>query len=152
MTSQNYTITIATLDDLDDLLEIEGLCFESDWFSFNQLANLITKPKGVFYVVKHNESAIAYMSLVYRKGVDTVRIYSIAVHPGYRGQNIAKTLIGIAKQYAIDNGYAGLSLEVKITNEPALALYHKMGFVEVAVKPFYYMDGSNAYKMEMRIN
>ena len=43
---------------------------------------------------------------------------------------------------------AKITLEVKVTNTPAIRLYMKNGFIPVGVKPAYYHDGSDAIYMQ----
>lgn len=64
-----------------------------------------------------------------------------------RGQGVAKKLlleiINQAKSKA-----AGLRLEVKCDNQPALNLYRQLGFEVTDLLPNYYSDGSDGYRMQ----
>jgi ribosomal protein S18 acetylase RimI-like enzyme len=57
----------------------------------------------------------------------------IGVSAEVRGQGVGAHLIRRALDYSHQNGAHYLSLTVDPTNAPALALYHKMGFVTVAI-------------------
>ena len=46
---------------------------------------------------------------------------------------------------------AKITLEVKVTNAAAIALYMKNGFIPAGIKPCYYHDGSDAIYMQRLI-
>ena len=65
---------------------------------------------------------------------------NIAVHPGWRRRGIAEILI---EQLIVElkrRGSNSLSLEVRLSNEPAIALYRKLGFRQVGCRPNYYRN------------
>ena len=67
--------------DIPAILEIEWECFREDSFSKEQFAYLISRSKGIFYVMMEADRVIAYVSLLFHGGTRYLRIYSIAVHP-----------------------------------------------------------------------
>jgi len=142
----------ATLDDLESILEIEKVCFGVDSFTRKQFRYLITKAKGVFYVLKLKTRVVGYISLISNSYTRNLRIYSIAVHPDMRGYGFARQLLNTSLQYAFTNKFKAISLEVKTTNTPALSLYEKSGFIKTSLKPYYYQDGSDAYGMRLLID
>ena len=129
---QTVHLRKANLRDIPAILEIEQECFREDSFSREQFAYLIGRSKGTFYVVVEQEQIIAYISLLLHAGTHYLRIYSIE-------QTIAT---------AHDCKAAKITLEVKVTNTPAIRLYMKNGFIPVGVKPAYYHDGSDAIYMQ----
>ena len=118
----------ATLADLDSILEVENLSFESDMFSRNQFIYLITRSKGAFLVAKFNDRIMGYISSLSNVRTKIVRIYSIAVHPDARRKNIAQSLIDKIIEYSLQNHFSTIVLEVKTTNTKAINLYKKNGF------------------------
>jgi len=141
----------ATLADLDSILQIENLSFESDSFSRKQFIYLITRSKGAFFVAKLDDKAVGYISLLSNSHTRIIRIYSIAVHPDARGKNVAQFLINKSMEYVLGNGFFTISLEVKTTNTKAINLYKKNGFDISHIKNGYYDDGSNAYHMKLSV-
>jgi [ribosomal protein S18]-alanine N-acetyltransferase len=74
-------------------------------------------------------------------------IISVAVMPDYRKQGIAFSLVEQAisalRTLHVDECY----LEVRLSNDPAIKLYNKMGFDTTRTIPRYYFDGSDAFVM-----
>jgi len=145
---QTVHLRKANLRDIPAILEIEQECFREDSFSREQFAYLIGRSKGTFYVVVEQEQIIAYISLLLHAGTRYLRIYSIAVHPDFRGRKLGQLLMEQTIATAHDCKAAKITLEVKVTNTPAIRLYMKNGFIPVGVKPNYYHDGSDAIYMQ----
>ena len=80
--------------------------------------------------------------------IDEGHITNIAVRKDYRGQGIGRLLTAGLMQYAANMGVQYMTLEVRVSNEPALALYKKLGFKKAGVRKKYYEDnGEDAYIM-----
>jgi ribosomal-protein-alanine N-acetyltransferase len=67
-------------------------------------------------------------------GPDEAEILNIAVRPRLRMRGIASVLL----KAALDAAPATFFLEVRESNEAARALYRKLGFAEVGIRPGYY--------------
>ena len=141
----------AKVGDIPAILEIEQECFQEDSFSREQFVYLICRSKGTFYVVVEQERMIAYVSLLFHVGTRYLRIYSIAVHPDFRGKGLGQALMDQTIRTANECKAAKITLEVKVTNAAAIALYMKNGFIPAGIKPCYYHDGSNAIYMQRLI-
>ena len=83
----------AQQSDIPAILEIEWECFREDSFSKEQFAYLISRSKGTFYVMMEGDRVIAYVSLLFHGGTHYLRIYSIAVHPDFRGKGLGQALM-----------------------------------------------------------
>lgn len=121
--------------DIPAILEIEWECFREDSFSKEQFAYLISRSKGTFYVMMEADRVIAYVSLLFHGGTRYLRIYSIAVHPDYRGRGLGQVLMDQTIQTAGECKAAKITLEVKVTNTSAIGLYMKNGFIPAGIKP-----------------
>jgi len=139
----------ATLSDLDAILDIEHFCFPFDCFSRKQFAYLITKSKGIFYVLKQQEKVVAYVTVVTNVHTRNARIYSIAVHPEARGNNYGQILLEKSIEFARQKQMKAINLEVNTNNTPAINLYEKNGFTTILIRKDYYLDGSDAFGMRL---
>lgn len=138
----------AELADIPAILEIEQVCFQEDSFSKQQFAYLIVRSKGAFYVVQEENRLIAYVSLLFHEGTRYLRVYSIAVHPDFRGKSLGQRLMEQTVRVACEYEAEKITLEVKESNTPAIGLYMKNGFIPAGIKPHYYHDGSDAIYMQ----
>jgi ribosomal-protein-alanine N-acetyltransferase len=74
--------------------------------------------------------------------VDEAHIASLATHPDFRQQGIAKQLLVTALDHAYMEGARSAFLEVRAGNETARRMYHKFGFEEVGLRERYYKDNN----------
>lgn len=72
--------------------------------------------------------------------VDDLHITNIAVDPAFRRRGIASDLMSSVIAYARDAEVTGVTLEVRASNEAALALYRRFGFAPEGVRKGYYHD------------
>ncbi|MFA9429658.1 ribosomal protein S18-alanine N-acetyltransferase [Egicoccus sp. AB-alg2] len=79
--------------------------------------------------------------------LDDVHVLDVAVAPAVRGRGIGRRLLEelIVQERAA--GAAGVTLEVRRSNVPAIALYRRLGFTVEGQRPRYYPDGEDALLM-----
>lgn len=133
------SIVIAPLraDHLDDLAIIESVSFSRPW-SRSALAEELQNPLAVFYVAEDEISrhAVGYLGMLHI--LDEADFTNIAVLPGYRRKGIASALISKAIEYARNHKLKRITLEVRVSNAPAISLYERYHFVKDGVRPNYY--------------
>jgi ribosomal-protein-alanine N-acetyltransferase len=78
---------------------------------------------------------------------DEVHILDVAVHPGHRRRGVGRLLLQHILAEARQNGVRSASLEVRVSNQPAIALYQALGFQQVAIRRQYYENGEDAFLM-----
>ena len=124
-------------DHLDSLADLESLAFSTPW-SYDALAEELQNPLAVFLVAEDvdAESAVGYLGMHHI--LDEGFIANLAVHPAYRRQGIARSLLREAQEYAEAHDLARLTLEVRASNVPAIALYEGMGFTRDGIRPRFY--------------
>ncbi len=71
---------------------------------------------------------------------DEAHITGIAVRETYRRQGIGEQLIISAVELALEQKASILTLEVRVSNTGAQALYSKYGFTQVGLRKAYYTD------------
>ena len=98
------------------------------------------------WVVEEDGEIVAY--LVSWLVTDELHIGNIAVKPELRGRGIGATLLRYSLDDAAGHGVALATLEVRMSNESAIALYRRFGFLDVAIRKGYYSDdGEDALVM-----
>ena len=130
-------ITSMHADHLDDLADLESMTFSTPW-SYDALAEELQNPLAVFYVAEdvEAESAIGYVGMHHI--LDEGFITNVVVHPAYRRQGIAASLLEEIKEYGENHDLSRITLEVRASNNAAIALYKKFGFEKDGVRPGFY--------------
>lgn len=85
--------------------------------------------------------------LYYSDIYDRLEINQFEVYEKYRKNGIGEKIIS----QLINNTQYNISLEVNCENEPAINLYKKVGFIEVAIRKGYY-NGVDGILMEYQRN
>lgn len=86
-----------------------------------------------------------------RRASDEAEILSVAVAREARGRGHARTLLASHLQALAHSGVRKVHLEVEDGNDPALALYRRLGFSNIGQREGYYKrpDGSRAAALTM---
>lgn len=144
--TNEITICPMTEEDLDQVLAVEQACFPSPWLRqhfLDELKSSYAFPLSAFAADGSLVGFICPMLLL-----DEGHILDVAVDPACRGKGVGRLLV----QRVLDDCRAGgasfVSLEVRVSNDSAIALYGKMGFVETGRRRRYYKDGEDALMME----
>ena len=146
----NLVIRKAVVSDINDILQIEHASFQVDCFSKGQFKYLLSH--AIFYVAENNKKILGYYILLTKRRSKKVRLYSIAVHPNARGENVGQVLMYHLIHVAKEMYYSCVTLEVRENNVQAIQLYEKFGCVQRGIKTHYYVDGANALIMHCYLN
>lgn len=119
------------------IAEIEKLCFNDPW-SENSIRYELTNAISLWLVAVCDGKVAGYVGS--QSVLDEADMMNIAVHPDYRKQGVAQMLIAQLIAMLSTQGVRSLTLEVRTSNDPAIALYEKMGFVQVGRRPNYYRN------------
>ena len=125
--------------DLPAVLALEEELFpESPWPRSEFLYELNENPFSNLWVEEENGEIIGYIDwwILYEKA----QLANIGVAARAQKQGIGRKLLRKCIAHAEENGCEILSLEVRVSNSPAIALYEKMGFVQVGRRPRYYTN------------
>ena len=72
--------------------------------------------------------------------LDEAQITNVAIAPEYRGQGIGSQLMKELICQVKARGATAMTLEVRPSNAPAIALYTSFGFRDTGRRPGYYQD------------
>lgn len=75
----------------------------------------------------------------------------VVTNPAQRRQGYAHRLLRAAFQHFQDSGIELIFLEVRVSNLPAIQLYHSLGFESGRVRRAYYSDGEDALEMALSL-
>lgn len=142
-------LSTATRADLADLLSLEEAAFPVDRISHRAWRHLVEHAHGRVVVARDARGELLGAAVVlFRRGSQVARLYSLATAPAARGRGVGRTLLAEVVAEARRRGRERLRLEVRTDNETALQLYRSAGFTAVGELPDYYVDGSPALRME----
>ena len=131
-----YSITDASNRNLEALEELEQCCFSLPW-TREMLESQLPDENHVFIVaVGESGELMGYVGMM--TVLDEGYISNVAVSPAWRRQGVADSLIGELLTRAQERDLAFVTLEVRESNEPAISLYRKHGFLPVGLRRNYY--------------
>ncbi len=122
-------------DDLTRLEELEGLCFSVPW-TRQMLQSQLPDGQHVFIVAEEGGQVLGYVGMMFV--LDEGYIANVAVDPAARRRGIGRALIAelLKRAKALDLSF--VTLEVRQSNAPAIALYAGFGFAPVGLRKNYY--------------
>ena len=130
--------------DLARIATLERACFTHPW-SEEALALLCTDTAFGF-VCLDRDTAVAYGGML--TVLDEGQIINIATSPAHRGQGLGTAVLSALLEHARERGLVSVTLEVRLSNAPAIALYRKLGFAELGRrKNFYTQPTEDAFVM-----
>ena len=104
-----------------------------------------------FFVCVQNGDVVGFV-VGYALSDAEGHIFSIAVSSAHRNQGIAELLLDHMCTYFLFKGLQKASLEVRVSNAPAINLYKKSGFSAAWIESKYYADGEDGYVMMVNLN
>jgi len=116
---------------------LEKLCFRDPW-SENSIAYELTNPLSFWLVAEEAGQVLGYVGS--QTVLDEADMMNIAVHPDARRQGIAGQLVTELIAALSQKGVRSLTLEVRVSNSPAISLYEKLGFIQAGRRPNYYRN------------
>ena len=117
--------------------QLEKICFSDPW-SANSIASELTNKLSFWLVAMEGDTVAGYIGS--QTVMDESDMMNVAVHPDFRRKGIAEALVnGLVEELKRKESRC-LTLEVRASNAPAIALYEKLGFVEVGRRKNYYRN------------
>jgi ribosomal-protein-alanine N-acetyltransferase len=138
----------ASFDDISSIVEIENKTNQMPWSKAQFLSSMEV---GHYSVVMHKDSDILGFA-IYSPIIPESHLLNIAIDPAYQGKGLGDKLL---QQIILQNrtiGVKTISLEVRVSNLPAINLYEKRGFHKDAIRPDYYSGSPKEDALLMSLN
>ena len=119
------------------IAQLETLCFSDPW-SENSIASELTSRLSYWLVAVEDGQVLGYIGSQSVLGESDMM--NVAVHPDHRRRGIAEMLVTALSHDLKERDNVCLTLEVRASNAPAIALYEKLGFVQVGLRKNYYRN------------
>ncbi len=127
-------ICAMTAEHLSAVAQLETLCFSAPWSE--HALELLLGDKGSAVVLLENDRVVAYAGMMHAP--DEGQVTNIAVHPDCRrkgyGRAVTEALLSLAEK----KGFLEVSLEVRVSNTPAISLYEGLGFLTAGKRKNFY--------------
>lgn len=124
-----------TAEHVASIAELEKLCFSTPW-SANSVASELSNPLSLWLVAEEDGVLLGYIGS--QTVMDEADMMNVAVAPSSRRRGLAERLVCALVDELHACGVKSLTLEVRVSNEPALRLYDKLDFHQVGCRPNYY--------------
>ena len=137
MTALAIEIRPLGLSDLNSIDSIERRAYRTPW-SRSMFASELAKASSVCIGAFDGEQLIGYV--INSRYVDAWHIMNVAVDPDFRHRGVATRLLEQVFELTKDDQRRGYTLEVRVSNDRAISLYEKLGFVRQGIRRGYYTD------------
>ena len=128
-------------DDIEDVIKIEAEAYgEHHWSKsafYDEMQNNLAK----YYVAKTSSGEIVGYAGTWHI-IDEGHITTIAVKRSHQRKHIGEAIIIQILEDCYKEGIKYLTLEVRVSNEPAINLYTKYGFNSLGTRKGYYQDNN----------
>ena len=119
------------------IAELEKISFSDPW-SERSIASELDNKLAFWLVAVEGDTVAGYIGS--QTVMDETDMMNVAVHPDFRRRGIAEALVTGLVEELKNNGSHCLTLEVRASNAPAIALYEKLGFSEIGRRKNYYRN------------
>ena len=117
--------------------ELEKICFSDPW-SLKSVRSELDNPLSLWLVAVEEDRVTGYIGSQSVLGESDMM--NVAVHPDFRRQGIGQMLVTALGDELKKAGNRCLTLEVRASNAPAIAMYQKLGFEQVGLRKNYYRN------------
>ena len=131
--------------DADAVSRLEAQIFSQPW-SRQGFVDSLNLGNTIFLVAEEEDRILGYIGMYFT--MDEGEITNVAVNPLKRCHGVGGMLIDAMKREAEQRALARIVLEVRVSNQSAIRLYERSGFVNWGVrKGFYDLPKEDAYIM-----
>ena len=124
-----------TKDDLEKVVGIENETFSEPW-TLDSFAHSLECDNDIYLVAEEDGEIAGYCGLW--GVIDEGQITNVAVAREFRRKGVGRQLLTRLIEEAKAHKYSVFTLEVRVSNKPAIALYEQLGFVKEGIRRDYY--------------
>ncbi len=136
--TKELTFRLMTVDDIDQVYEIEKLSFTLPWTKESFYHEMENNDYAYYVIAETEDGIVGYcgMWLI----LDECHVTNIAILPEERGKKYGERLMEEAIKVAKSKGAELMTLEARVSNRAAQNLYRKLGFQNGGIRKRYYTD------------
>ena len=134
-------ISKMTPDDIENVIQIEAEAYGEHHWSKSSFYDEMQNNLAKYYVAKTVEGELVGYAGTWHI-IDEGHITTIAVKKSHMRKHIGEAIINKILEDCYEAGIKYLTLEVRVSNEPAIGLYTKYGFNSLGTRKGYYQDNN----------
>jgi ribosomal-protein-alanine N-acetyltransferase len=123
---------------LRSVLRIEAQVYPRPWSLSLFVSELALRTSRGYFVARVDNSLVGYAGMMFAG--DDAHVTTIAVDPEWHRHKIGTRLLVHLAREAVRRGARHLTLEVRVSNKPAQALYRRFGFRPAGIRKNYYVE------------
>ena len=135
---QNIHIEPMTLAHVDGVTAVEEACFSIPWTREDFVREAEENKMAIYRVALDGQKVVGFAGMWHI--INEGHITNIAVLEDYRGRQIGESLLLALFEAAEEKEMIGITLEVRMGNAPAQAMYAKHGFKAEGIRKKYYAE------------
>lgn len=133
-----------TLEDLEQMQNTLYSDFDNFW-SYNVLKQELENINTTYIVAKENDEVVGFAGI--STCLDEATLNNIVVKKSHRNRGIGGELLESLIELCSELSIRTFTLEVNVSNTPAIHLYEKFGFKNLGIRKKYYNNTQDAYIM-----
>lgn len=122
---------------IEQVARLEAECFSNPW-SLRSITFELTNPLSLWFVALCDDKVVGYVGS--QSVLGEADMMNLAVSERFRRQKIGEDLVTALVDGLKQRSVKSLTLEVRVSNEPAIHLYEKLGFQQIGRRPKYYAN------------
>jgi ribosomal-protein-alanine N-acetyltransferase len=143
MSDPAFVVEAATDEDVAALASLEELCYTHPWTVRHFRDEIAHRGRGRVILLRdprelREEGRGIGAYVAFQVVADEMHLLNLTVAPEWRGRGWGRWLLRLALGLGGRRGARRALLEVRQSNQAALALYQKAGFRQIAVRRNYY--------------
>ena len=139
MTAAKLSFRKMVPDDADAVARVEAACFPVPWSRESVWREASNENTSYILAIDEGTGEVVGYAGCWILG-DEAQITNVAILPDFRGCGAGTQLMAASIAASVKRGATAMTLEVRPSNAPALALYHHFDFEEVGRRKGYYSD------------
>lgn len=121
--------------DVPFISKLEEETFSMPW-SAEAFLEMIEKEDARYYVAEENGTLLGGCGVLMIVGEGNIT--NVVIAPGARNKGVGTGLLQYMMEEGAREGLTAYTLEVRVSNAPAIHLYEKLGFVSEGIRPNFY--------------
>ena len=139
MSIEKINVKYMQLSDIDDICKVEADAYGEHHWSRDSFVVELNNNLAKYYVARNEKGELlGYLGAWII--IDEAHITTLAVAPEHTRKGVAFSLMNCFISDCYKNMVKYITLEVRVSNEPAISLYSKFAFKSLGTRKGYYQD------------